>query len=553
MEFLRFLKRESPGFNLNFFLVGTFAGISNAALLIVLTMAASEAAENGPSLKTFFFALLFLAGFWWSKRYLLDHSRSMVEEVIRNIRVRIAHKILQSDLASYESVGGPPFFNVVSKHAATISTATIMVIQNGHTVVLVTLAFVFIAVLSFKAFLLVAGTLGLLIALFMRNYGKIGAMMHDVATKENVYVAGFSDLTQGFKELKMNTARHWQFFHDHYTRLADRSMEARKRMGLELNKNLLISHTAFFILLGAVVFLLPKMGDDEAQHVIVVATIVIYIFGPISELVGAVPFVFEAAGSIQEIVRVEALLNTMSCDSSVLERKASPSGKSRFTEFDAIRCENLVFHYPNSETNGTFTLGPLDFELKRGEVVFIIGGNGSGKSSFCKVLCGLYAPAGGQIRVDDQIITEDNREEYRDLIGPIFSDFHLFDQLFGMETPSAERARGLIEMMEMTGKTKIEGRRVTELKLSAGQRKRLALITSIQEDRSFMFLDEWAAEQDPQFRRKFYREIIPELKAQGKTLLIITHDDRYFDAADRIVKMEYGKFVPYHEGHDHLA
>lgn len=549
MDFVHFLKRESPGFNRNFLLVGTFAGISNAALLMVLTMAASEAEQDGPTVKSALLALLFLVGFWWSKRYMLDHARRMVEEIIRNIRVRIARKILEADLSSYDSVGGPSFFNVVSKHASTVSTATIMVIQNGHTVVLVALAFAFIAVLSLKAFFLVAGTLGLLIALFMSNYGKVGQMMRDVAAQENVYVAGFNDLTHGFKELKMNSARHWQFFTEHYTKLATRSMELRQRMGIELNKNLLVSHTAFFILLGAVVFLLPKMGDDEAQHVVVVATIVIYIFGPISELVGAAPFVFEAAGAIEEIVRVEQQLSQMARDSTVLERDTSPTGKSSFHDFSTIRCEKLEFHYPDSATNGTFTVGPLDFELHAGEVVFIIGGNGSGKSSFCHVLCGLYAPAKGHIRVDDTIITEENREDYRDLIGPVFTDFHLFDQLFGVEPPSPERARQLIEFMELTGKTGLDGRKFTNLKLSAGQRKRLALLGTMQENRSFLFFDEWAAEQDPQFRRKFYREIIPELKAQGKTLLVITHDDRYFDVADRIVKMEYGKFVTYDNDH----
>jgi cyclic peptide transporter len=543
MEFLRFLKRESKDFNTNFFLVGSFAGIVNAALLVILTMAAGEAAKEGPSLKTFLITAVFLAGFWWSKRYMLHRARIIVEEIIRNIRVRIGRKILEANLASFERVGGASFFNVVSRHASTISQAAIVLIQNSHSIVLVVLAFLFIMVISMKAFLLVAGTLGLLIALFLNNYGKVMGMMREVAGQENAFVTGFNDLTQGFKELKMNSAKDWQFFHEHYRKLADRSMELRKAAGLELNKNLLVAHVAFFILLAAVVFVLPKLGEKESESVVMVVTIVIYIFGPISELVGAVPFIMEAAGSIHEITRVETLLTNMTKDSQVVELEASPTGRSSLGDFSSIRCHNLEFHYPDTDSDRTFKLGPINFELNAGEVVFIVGGNGSGKSSFFKVLCGLYAPDSGTISVDGRAITDETREDYRNLITPIFSDFHLFDQLFGMEIPSAERAADLLHLMEITGKTKFKGRTITETKLSAGQRKRVALLTAIQEDRPVMCFDEWAAEQDPLFRRKFYQEIIPNLKARGKTLVIITHDDRYFKVADRILKMEYGKFV----------
>ena len=551
MEFLRFLKRESKDFNTNFFLVGTFAGLTNAALLVILTMAALEATRKGPSLKTFLLALLVLAGFWWSKRFLLDRARVIVEEIIRNIRVRVAHKILESNLASFERVGGASFFNAVSRHATSISQATIMVIQNAHSVVLVIIAFLVVLVISMKAFLIVAGTLGLLIAIFMLNYKKVLGMMRGVSSQENDFVGGFNDLTLGFKELKMNTAREWEFFYNHYRRLADRSMEQRKIMGLELNKNLLVAHVAFFILLGAVVFILPKLGQNEASNVITIVTIVIYIFGPITEVVGAVPYIFEAAGSIDEITRIESLLGEMARDSTVLEQAAAPAGTSSYAGFAKIACRALEFHYPDTESDRTFTLGPLDFELNAGEVVFVIGGNGSGKSSLFKVLCGLYAPDRGTISVDDRIVTEATREDYRNLFAPVFSDFHLFEHLFGMPEPSPERAQDLLNLMEISGKTRIEGNRISDVKLSAGQRKRLALLSSIQEDRPVMAFDEWAAEQDPAFRRKFYREIIPGLKARGKTLLVITHDDRYFDVADRIVKMEYGKFVDYHG--DHLA
>ena len=81
------------------------------------------------------------------------------------------------------------------------------------------------------------------------------------------------------------------------------------------------------------------------------------------------------------------------------------------------------------------------------------------------------------------------------------------------------------------------------MRLSSGERKRLALVLSLLEDKPILLLDEWAAEQDPPFRRKFYHEILPWLKRQGKTVVAVTHDDDHYDVADRVLRMQFGKFV----------
>lgn len=526
-------------------LVGSAAGIINAVLLYILTMAAVEAAEGESLFKSFAMALVCLIGFWWSKRYILNHTRIIVEEIIRDVRVRIADKIRQANLSAFERVGGAPFFNVVSTHASTISQAAVMGIQNGHSVVLVLIAFMFILTISTKAFLIVTITLGLLVVLFLRNTTKVMNMMRDVSAQDNQFVQGFQDLTQGFKELKMNAAKAREFFHDHYKQLAQRSAEMRIEAGLEMNKNLLIAHVSFFILLGGVIFLLPEIDADEVSNVIPVVAIVIYIFGPISEVVGAVPFIMNAAGSIQEIQRIERLLGEMAKDAPPEESR----NNGTLGDFQGLSCEGISFKYPAGNGSNGFELGPIDFSLNAGELVFVIGGNGSGKSTFLKVLTGLYQPGSGAISVNGTKVTEENRQSYRDIMTPIFSDFHLFDQFFGLSGDCTERGQELISLMEISHKIKIEGKKISDVRLSTGQRKRLALLTAILENKDVLILDEWAAEQDPTFRRKFYREILPNLKSQGKTLLVITHDDKYFDVADRIIKMEYGKFVRYEGEH----
>jgi putative ATP-binding cassette transporter len=189
-------------------------------------------------------------------------------------------------------------------------------------------------------------------------------------------------------------------------------------------------------------------------------------------------------------------------------------------------------------------VGPLDLEAHAGEILFIVGGNGSGKSTLLKTLTGLYHPHSGAITLDDTLIGQENATWYRSHFAAVFSEYHLFERLYGLYDMEPERVRELLVTMQISDKTSFEGARFTTLDLSQGQRKRLALLVAILENRPILVLDEWAADQDPSFRRYFYEELLPQLKREGRTVIAVTHDDKYFNVADRVVKMEYGEIVP---------
>jgi len=160
-----------------------------------------------------------------------------------------------------------------------------------------------------------------------------------------------------------------------------------------------------------------------------------------------------------------------------------------------------------------------------------------------KVLAGLYAPASGVISVDGMDVPALGYPQYRELFAAIFSDYHLFDRLYGMEGVDNRTVVDFLRYMDLKGKTQWEDGRFMYQGLSTGQRKRLALVVSLLEDKPIYIFDEWAAEQDPTFRRLFYESLLPDLKRQGKTIVAATHDDRYFHIGDRVMKMEYGKLT----------
>ena len=230
-----------------------------------------------------------------------------------------------------------------------------------------------------------------------------------------------------------------------------------------------------------------------------------------------------------------------SFDACTVERQSAPIEWQRL---DLIR---VTHSYHREKEGSNFVLGPLDLTFHRGELVFLGGGNGSGKSTLAKIITGLYPPETGEIRLDGKPITDQNRDDYRQIYSVVFSDYYLFDSLIGLSHPRLDaQALDYLVQLHLDHKVKIKNGALSTTALSQGQRKRLALLTAYLEDRSFYLFDEWASDQDPLFKEIFYTQLLPELKARGKTVLVITHDDKYFYLADRFIKLDYGKIEQGH-------
>ena len=539
MEFFRFLEKESKALDRRLLILGVIAGMLNMFIIFTLTVAAGKAVQSESNLWQLAIVVLALFGFWLSESTLMRHMTMIVEQIVERVRVRIVHKIRNSDLASIEHIGRAPPYNLVSTHAMTISRAAGGLISGFTSLVLLCWAFLIILYLSVTAFLILLGALAFILIMLKINQGRIGTCLTAALGEDNKFVHGFGDLLDGFKELKMNSAKFHDFLDDRLEPLAARAKEFRTEAGLVLNRSVLLATAALFIVLAALIFLLPVLSPAEVPKLIKLTTFVVFIFGPLGQVVGFYPFLNEAIASIREIQRVEKLL-----DSIYEHGLADPVSEAEPPlTFNTLRCNGLAFSYRDERGQPSFSLEPLDFELNRGETVFISGGNGSGKSTFLKVLAGLYSPASGSIAVNGVPIGRDNRQSYRNIFSPIFSDFHLFDRIYGVKEVDYDRLRSLLDLTDLSHKTWIVDRQISTVDLSSGQRKRLALVLSLLEDKPILLLDEWAAEQDPQFRRKFYREILPWLKQQGKTVVAVTHDDDHYDVADRLLKMQFGNFV----------
>jgi putative ATP-binding cassette transporter len=205
--------------------------------------------------------------------------------------------------------------------------------------------------------------------------------------------------------------------------------------------------------------------------------------------------------------------------------------------------KQVEFTYDGGDpTTAAFSLGPLDFHVRPGELVFVVGGNGSGKSTFLKVLTGLYPPHQGEIWLGGPRVSDRTREWYREHFSVVFADCFVFDTLLGLSAAGTDVAAShYLQLLQLDHRVRLRGDEFSTTALSQGQRKRLALLTAYLEDRPFYVFDEWAADQDPQYKDVFYSKLLPDLRQRGKAVVVITHDDRYFHLSDRIVKLEEGR------------
>jgi len=255
-------------------------------------------------------------------------------------------------------------------------------------------------------------------------------------------------------------------------------------------------------------------------------------------------FLYSALQFVRLEVAVENLENLRIQTLSKKEQHPSDClSLKTFENFRTISLKEIGYSYLDKNGQPLFSIGPINVDISRGNVVFITGGNGNGKTTLCKLITGLYSPQKGQILVDNVPVTQNNADKYRDLFSAVFSDFYLFEKLYGIPHPDPEKVGTWLEKFTLSHKLSInEGVFSTNI-LSSGQRRRLALITALMEGRPVLICDELTADQEPGYREYFYKEFIPEMKKQGKTVIIITHDDRYFHLADQMVKLDYGSKV----------
>jgi putative ATP-binding cassette transporter len=509
-------------------LLGLIAGAASAGLVAVINQALQKTSFGWVIAAAFALAALMKIGSGvLASVMLLEITNSCMLRLCD----QLCRRVLAAPFRSVENLGASRILAVLTDDISSLSAAIAEVPYLVVNISILIGCAVYLVLVSWSAALAVL----VVVAFGLMCYRPLLTRAHEAfqqaRSSRDVLFGHYRSLTEGIKELKLNRQRREIFLSEDIAS----AIGNMRHYSVRAVKHQIIAsgwtQVVFYGLLAILLFALPAAGVITEKSMTAYVFTALFTATPLWATIAALPHLGRGRAALE---RVESL------GTSLDEGQYSSEDEFR-TDALNIRFRGVEFAY-EEEGNGDFALGPLDLDLNPGEIVFVIGGNGSGKSTFVKVLTGLYTPQAGEIRVNGQRVDLAFQESYRQLFSVVYSDFYLFKRLPGASEIQFEtRVQEYLAALQLAHKVQLDGDSLSTIALSQGQRRRLALLAAYLEDRPVYVLDEWASDQDPKYREVFYTQLLPELKRKGKIVIVVTHDDRYFGLGDRFLRLDYGK------------
>jgi putative ATP-binding cassette transporter len=532
---LGFLNRETRNARLRIVVPSVVAGLSRGGLLWAFNEAAAGAGKlPDPRLIAAFAAALIV---YLAAAYLSAVAGDrLVRDLLHRLRLRICGKLIHAPLRLVEAQDPGKIFTLIgheSERLASVAKDFIITFQAGIVLAVALAYLTWLSPLSlgFAAITIVTGA-----ATYWWHEQKAKQRYRQAREKEVEYFDTMYDLLHGFRDLKLDRAQQKEIM-GHLRDVSEQFRGLSAAASQLYRTSELVSHAFTFGLIAVIVFLLPLLAPEGAGNTYRLLATVLYLLAPVEQMISSVPAFSQGAVALGNIGRLEEAVGAES------GREVHPHDEAPAL-FERIDLRQVRFEFRSAFADESFDLGPVDLTLKRGEILLVCGGNGAGKTTLLKLIAGLYQPASGEVLLDGSPMQGLRNAGYRELFAVIFSDPYLMQRLYGVSDLDPAMVKALLTELELDRKTSLRDGRFSSTRLSAGQRKRLAYAISRLRDRQIYIFDEFAADQDPQFRKYFYTVLLPGLKRQGKTVVAVTHDERWFGAGDRLVKLEYGKIVP---------
>jgi putative ATP-binding cassette transporter len=511
--------------------VSLLGGLAGGAAVAVVNRALTAGPSALPVLGLWFGGLSLCM--WlcrsWSHAYFVRFS----QQVLVRLRLHVSAHFAAAPYREIEALGSAQMLAVLVEDVRTVAEVFVTLPRLSMQAAVVVGGLSYLAVLSWSAFafavgLIVTGSLG-----HVALEKRAAVHLRRARRSEDDLYEHLRGLVAGAKELKLNAARQEAFLGEVLSRSVD-ELRLQRMRGLRMH---VVAGSfgafLFFALIGGVVFLSAVLGGDAEVRSGYALTL-LFLMHPIEGLVEMIPALSQARIALERIVGVGAGRAPL---------PALPGAELAAAPLTGLSLVEVTHRYRRDDDDGVFVLGPVSLELRPAETVFLIGGNGSGKTTLAKLLVGLYQPETGHVSLNGEVVGSSGFDEYRQRFSAIFSDFHLFRELLASDQRVIDRSRELLTKFGLSQRVSVEGACFSTTDLSRGQQKRLALVALLLEDRPVCVFDEWAADQDPAYKDRFYCEVLPELRAQGKSVLVISHDERYFHLADRCIELEAGQIV----------
>ena len=537
-EFAKFIHRETEGPKVSILLLSLTSGLSRGLLLAIINAAAAKSLTGDNILLYITGFIFFLVLYISSNLYVEVGATKIIEKARKNITLRLCKKLLKIELHFIESTGQGELFERLKLDVKTVCDIATTVLKASQASILLFFCLAYIAWLSPIAMFITIVTIIIGVSVYLLQDKKVTDHLRKARASAVNITDRINDLLKGFKELKINRKKSGDLT-NHLEEISGDYKNQNIKVAFLQSTTYLTTQALIFILIAVVIFIIPQFVSLSSTVIFQFFASILFLIGPLEILVSSMQDITKANVALENINKLEKNL-----DESIKLLKSDRDKLETFL-FNNIEFVDICFQYKQTHTDDTFKIGPVNMRINKGEILFIVGGNGTGKTTLLKILTGLYIPTSGTIKINDQPLLMENYQSYREMFTAILADFHIFKQLYGLENLDNQKLLDLLVSLYIDSKTHIENNQFTSINLSTGQRKRLAYAVSYLENKQIFVFDEFGADQDPVFKKYFYFTLLPKLKQEGKTVIIATHDENYFSACDRIIKMDYGMIVDY--------
>jgi len=546
MNLLSFLLRASRSIIALSLAAGLVSGLSGVGLIALIhrELGRSPGEASPTRLALAFGALCLVACF---ARVVSQASMVRVgQETIFKLCLHICRKILSVPLRRFEELDSSALVAVLTEDVLTVANGIAGIPLLGINLPILLACLVYVGWLSPPV--LVCGILFTVPAIAVNTFlmSRAVRQLMKARAEQDALVGHFRSMIDGFRELKLHEGRREAFVRE--------GLEASTSRARDLNTNGLTYYAlsaswgqlAYFGFIGFILFVLPSLYEISRQALAGATLVVLFLMAPLDVILAWVPILGRAGVSLRRIQALDPAVENLGPFEEPAHSPSQPEAPPAFES--SLELSGVRYAYNRDDQPSAFALGPIDLTLRPQEIVFLVGGNGSGKTTLVKLLAGLYDcdENAGEIKLDGRVITASDLDSYRSLFTAVFADGHLFKNVLGLGLDPVDldtKASAELARLELDGMVQVNQGTFSTTDLSQGQRKRLALIAALLEDRPICILDEWASHQDPQFKKTFYLEILPEWRARGKTLVVISHDEDYFHTADRVIRLDSGRIL----------
>jgi putative ATP-binding cassette transporter len=498
-ELLDFLTDSNPQQLRHLVALSGLVGILNTLLIAVLNMAAANVSKNESVILEFFGYALIFAVFLFSTKRANKENIKKANEFIYRFKIRIMRDVFRSNLQKVDKLGRDYILEVLNRDTELVSQSVSSVLGLFQSALTVFFLLIYMATVSVTASVILVGAIALVFMIGVAELNKLVAAFRLLSIEEAKVNALYGSFLSGYKEVKMNSQRALGLTHD---LIADaKDVNAEKTVLLQrIVEYFMYLQMLMYLVVGLIIFVVPVFSTDFSTHVLMVTTTALFLASSVSAAIVVVPNLSIANIAARNLRELSEKLSLETND------RASP-GLTEFSEVNTLALEDITYVHSGDGVSRPFALGPISIEFQAGKVYFIRGNNGSGKTTLIRVMLGLYQCQSGRLLVNGQPVAEPSNTAYRDLFAAVFSDFYLFKKLYGLPATDESELNGLLELFQMQHKVSIDDGVFSDLNFSTGQRKRLALLVALLEKKKIIVLDEWAADQDPEFRQEFYEHI----------------------------------------------